>query len=136
MALHTRRFSFAVVTSIAVAVALGSAQGRGSLTPAESARRWELERELQALAVIDRKVMIPMRDGVRLATDIYRPKNAAAHVPTVFVRTASGIEARQVTLQPMGPDYLAIAGLDSGEEVAVRGAAVLKGIKAGFGQLE
>ena len=31
--------------------------------------------------------MMPMRDGVRLATDIYRPKNAAGPVPIVFSKT-------------------------------------------------
>src|SRR5438067_524102 len=31
--------------------------------------------------------MMPMPDGVRLATDIYRPKNATGQVPTVWVRT-------------------------------------------------
>ena len=31
--------------------------------------------------------MIPMNDGVRLATDIYRPKNATDAVPIVFVKT-------------------------------------------------
>ena len=30
---------------------------------------------------------MPMRDGVRLATDIYRPKNATGPVPIVFVKT-------------------------------------------------
>jgi uncharacterized protein len=30
---------------------------------------------------------MPMRDGVRLATDIYRPKNATAPVPVVFSKT-------------------------------------------------
>ena len=44
------------------------------------------ERELQDIAVVDRKVMMPMRDGIRLATDIYRPKGAGK-VPTIFVRT-------------------------------------------------
>ena len=29
--------------------------------------------KLAEIAVIEQKVMIPMRDGVRLATDIYRP---------------------------------------------------------------
>jgi putative CocE/NonD family hydrolase len=43
--------------------------------------------ELESIATIERKVMMPMRDGVRLSTDIYRPKNAAGPVPTVFVRT-------------------------------------------------
>ena len=31
-------------------------------------------RKLDSIAVIDQKVMMPMRDGIRLATDIYRPK--------------------------------------------------------------
>ena len=31
--------------------------------------------------------MLPMRDGVRLATDVYRPRNAKGPVPIVFVRT-------------------------------------------------
>lgn len=55
---------------------------------------------------------------------------------SVFVRSADGIEARIVPLLPMGADYLARSGLKEGEEVAVRGAAVLKGIKAGLGRIE
>jgi uncharacterized protein len=31
--------------------------------------------------------MVPMRDGMRLATDIYRPKDTTRKVPTVWVRT-------------------------------------------------
>lgn len=44
---------------------------------------WE---ELEKVAVVDQKVMMPMRDGVRLATDIYRPKTETP-VPVVFSRT-------------------------------------------------
>ena len=44
---------------------------------------WE---ELQEIAIIEEKVMMPMRDGVRLATDIYRPKTDQP-VPVVFSRT-------------------------------------------------
>ncbi len=46
-----------------------------------------MEKELQSIATVERKVMMPMRDGVRLATDIYRPKDASKRVPIVFVRT-------------------------------------------------
>ncbi|WP_445384128.1 CocE/NonD family hydrolase [Robiginitalea sp. IMCC44478] len=46
----------------------------------------ELLEELGEIAIIDQKVMMPMRDGVRLATDIYRPKGTEA-VPVVFSRT-------------------------------------------------
>ena len=38
------------------------------------AKRNEIEKELESVAIIDRKVMVPMRDGKRMATDIYRPK--------------------------------------------------------------
>lgn len=42
--------------------------------------------KMAEIAVIDQKVMMPMRDGVRLATDIYRPKTDEK-VPVIFVRT-------------------------------------------------
>lgn len=42
--------------------------------------------KLNEIAITDQKVMMPMRDGVRLATDIYRPKSAAP-VPIIFSRT-------------------------------------------------
>ncbi len=46
----------------------------------------DIYKKLEAIAVIDQKVMMPMRDGIRLATDIYRPKGNAK-VPVVFSRT-------------------------------------------------
>lgn len=42
--------------------------------------------QLEAIAIIDQKVMMPMRDGIRLATDIYRPKTDEK-VPIIFSRT-------------------------------------------------
>jgi putative CocE/NonD family hydrolase len=47
----------------------------------------ELRAELEEVAVIDKKMMVPMRDGVRLATDVYRPKEVEGPLPTIFVRT-------------------------------------------------
>ena len=41
---------------------------------------------LKSIAIIKQKVMMPMRDGVRLATDIYRPKTNKL-VPIIFSRT-------------------------------------------------
>ncbi|MGB5699777.1 CocE/NonD family hydrolase [Muriicola sp.] len=41
---------------------------------------------LDEIAIIDQKIMMPMRDGVRLATDIYRPKGQEK-VPVIFSRT-------------------------------------------------
>ena len=46
-----------------------------------------MEKELESIATIDRKVMVPMRDGKRMAADIYRPKDNAKKYPAVFVRT-------------------------------------------------
>ena len=39
--------------------------------------RNKIEAELESIAIIDRKVMVPMRDGKRMAADIYRPKDTS-----------------------------------------------------------
>jgi putative CocE/NonD family hydrolase len=41
---------------------------------------------LEANAIVDQKVMVPMRDGVRMAADVYRPKTDQP-VPVIFSRT-------------------------------------------------
>ena len=46
----------------------------------------DILQKLDEIAIIDQKVMMPMRDGIRLATDIYRPKTDAK-VPIIFSRT-------------------------------------------------
>ena len=51
------------------------------------ARRDSLESELQRIAIVDRKVMVVMRDGLKMQADIYRPKSASSKVPAIFVRT-------------------------------------------------
>ena len=43
-------------------------------------------KELEEIAIVDQKVMMPMHDGIRLATDIYRPKTDEK-VPVIFSRT-------------------------------------------------
>jgi putative CocE/NonD family hydrolase len=75
------------VAVIVAATGTALAQRGGGLTPDQSARRLDVEKELQSIAIVERKVMMPMRDGVRLATDIYRPKDTSKKVPTVWVRT-------------------------------------------------
>ena len=62
-------------------------QGRNPLTPEVIARRNAIESELQSIAIVERKLMIPMRDGKRIATDVYRPKDSSKKYPTIFVRT-------------------------------------------------
>ena len=49
-------------------------------------RRTAIENELESVAVIDRKVMVPMRDGLRMQADIYRPKGNGPF-PIIFSRT-------------------------------------------------
>jgi putative CocE/NonD family hydrolase len=51
------------------------------------AKRNALEKELESLAIIDRKLMIAMRDGKRMAADVYRPKDTTKKYPIIFVRT-------------------------------------------------
>lgn len=51
------------------------------------AQREAMEKQLESIAIIERKVMIPMRDGKRMAADIYRPKDESKKYPAIFVRT-------------------------------------------------
>lgn len=60
---------------------------RRQATPQDLQRRRDIEAELQSIAIVERKLMIPMRDGTRIATDVYRPKDTSKKYPTVFVRT-------------------------------------------------
>ena len=87
MPIIRRLLSAAIVAAVLASTVTVIAQRGFVLSPEQSQRRWQSEQELQALAVVDRKVLMPMRDGVRLATDIYRPKNVEGKVPTIFVRT-------------------------------------------------
>jgi putative CocE/NonD family hydrolase len=64
------------------AIALGVCAGLAFLGAAQD-RTLD---SLKSIAVIDQKVMVPMRDGVRLATDIFRPKTDKP-VPVILSRT-------------------------------------------------
>ncbi|MFK8101136.1 MAG: CocE/NonD family hydrolase [Saprospiraceae bacterium] len=46
----------------------------------------DLSPKIEDIAIVDQKVMMPMRDGTRLATDIYRPKTDQP-VPIIFSKT-------------------------------------------------
>ncbi len=73
-----------------VVVAINSpaaAQPGGQMSDSARARRWAIENELASLAIIERKVMIPMRDGVRIPADIYHPKDTSKKYPAIWVRT-------------------------------------------------
>ncbi|SFW29954.1 CocE/NonD family hydrolase [Luteibacter sp. UNCMF366Tsu5.1] len=90
-ALHLVRTALSVgLSSLCLALVAAPVAAQSTLTreqQATIAKRNDLERQLSDIAVVDRKVMVKMRDGKRMAADIYRPKNASGKVPTIFVRT-------------------------------------------------
>ena len=85
--MHDSRRTIIALGLISVFVSSAAFAQPAALSAADKQKRLDTEKELQSLAVVERKMMIPMRDGVRLATDIYRPKNATGKVPIVFSRT-------------------------------------------------
>ncbi len=80
--------SLLAVAAIAAPLSRAAAQPAGQAPTAEqrAARAAQLA-ELERIAVVERKVMIPMRDGVRLQADIYRPRDAGVKAPVVLSRT-------------------------------------------------
>lgn len=56
------------------------------LNSADCFTQEDIQKQLEEIAIIDQKVMMPMQDGIRLATDIYRPKTNEK-VPVIFSRT-------------------------------------------------
>ncbi len=74
--------AFGVSFNVSVA-----SQPQPSSTPEIIARRNAIEAELQSIAVVERKVMVPMRDGKRMQADVYRPKDASKKHPIIFSRT-------------------------------------------------
>jgi len=71
-----------------------------------------------------------------MATGVLVPADAVVRngdQTSVYVRSAGGVESRVLDLQVLGSDYLATSGIAAGEEVVIRGAALLKGIELGLG---
>ncbi len=82
-----RRLPTWLLLSLVLAVPSALAAQRGDPVEALRAQRNAIEKQLEQVAIIDRSVMVPMRDGKRMLADVYRPKNATGPVPIVFVRT-------------------------------------------------
>src|SRR2546425_10691709 len=76
-----------VIAGLVIAIGVAPGQQRGGANSELVARRNSIEKELESVAIIERKLMIRMRDGKRMATDVYRPKDTSKKYPTVFVRT-------------------------------------------------
>lgn len=79
------------------------------------AQQSDIYQKLEAIAIIDQKVMMPMRDGVRLSTDIYRPKGNAK-VPIVFSRTPYNFNT-------WGDGEMRTRGLEAAYDAVSRGYA-------------
>jgi uncharacterized protein len=86
------RLCYSTLALICTLTVPALAQGpRQQLTPEETKalieKRQSIEKQLEDIAIIDRKVMVPMKDGVRMAADIYRPKDTSKKYPIIFSRT-------------------------------------------------
>ena len=86
---HLRSAFAGMVVPFGLSLLLASPASAQRADPQEKliAERNAIEAELQEIAIVDRKVMVKMRDGKRMAADIYRPKNAKGKVPVIFSRT-------------------------------------------------
>ncbi|MGH9520734.1 MAG: CocE/NonD family hydrolase [Terriglobales bacterium] len=82
------RISVCLVSAVLAVPVLAQQPGRAPMSHAQLvAQREATEHELEQAAIIERKVMVPMRDGKRMAADIYRPKDTSKTYPIIFVRT-------------------------------------------------
>ncbi|MGB6691930.1 MAG: CocE/NonD family hydrolase [Terracidiphilus sp.] len=77
---------FLCVAILAGITASATAQARQP-DAALIAHRNAIEQELESVAIVERKVMVPMRDGKRMQADIYRPRDESKKYPIIFVRT-------------------------------------------------
>ena len=78
-----KKLIFTVAFAIAI-VPNAFGQPQPMSTPEQIARRNAIEAELQSIAVVERKVMVPMRDGKRMQADVYRPKDASKKYPIIL----------------------------------------------------
>ena len=82
-----RIFHLACLAVVSIAILAPSARAQGRPDTALIDKRNAIEKELESVAIVDRKVMVTMRDGKRMQADIYRPKDESKKYPVIFVRT-------------------------------------------------
>ena len=80
-------FHLACLAVVSIAILAPSARAQGRPDTALIDKRNAIEKELESIAIVDRKVMVTMRDGKRMQADIYRPKDESKKYPVIFVRT-------------------------------------------------
>src|SRR5437763_13023287 len=81
-----RRLASAAALSLTLTAAIFTQPCNAASDEETRAKRNQIEAELESGAVVDRKVMVPMRDGLRMQADIYRSKGAGPY-PIIFSRT-------------------------------------------------
>jgi len=79
----TLPMSICALVVVLVGADPASAQRGAGLTEEQRAHRWALENRLQSIAFVERQVMIPMRDRIRVQADIYRPRDTSKRYPTI-----------------------------------------------------
>ena len=101
---YRRRFALAFVFAFAPGMSVSAQDPQAQ--EALIVRRNAAEAKLQSIAVVERKLLMPMRDGVRLATDVYRPKHATGPVPTIFSCAVALVVAAQEPLRIYVPNQM------------------------------
>lgn len=99
---------------------------------------------VELLAEFDQPGVHPIGQVLRVQLysghqSVFVPAAAVVHEgdqTLVYVRNNQGVEIRDLELLPMGEGYLAAAGVRVGEQVLVRGAALVKGMQLGLGSDE
>src|SRR5579884_4068882 len=99
--LHLVRLTLLAAGSLLL-VPLAPGQGMRP-DPQLVARRQALEQELESIAVIDRKVMIPMRDGNRMPADMSRPLEAVRRGYAYMILQERGHFFSEGTWDILGP---------------------------------
>jgi uncharacterized protein len=82
-----RGFAFPLAVALGLARVPAAIAQQPNSDAALVARRNDIERQLESAAIIDRSVMVQMRDGKRMLADVYRPRDASRRYPIIFVRT-------------------------------------------------
>ena len=59
---------------------------------------------------IEKEVMVPMRDGIRLSTDVYLPRGATGKLPTVLVKTPYDKDNGEGSVRTKWVDYFVRQG--------------------------
>ncbi len=78
------------MNAIAKLLGAAAAVSLAAAAPAQDYAKYSdaaIERELAQKASVEMIAMVPMRDGVGLATNIYRPANARGPLPTILWKT-------------------------------------------------